>query len=80
MDILWTKTSSKVSFYLGFNLELEALRGALRWLQAGRVQGVLVRLRQSLIKLPLFALRTSQDYMSVTLLQLFDFILVEYRV
>ena len=32
--------SSKVSLYLGFNLELEALRGALRWLQAGRVQGV----------------------------------------
>lgn len=29
--------------YLGFRVELDALRGALRWLHAGRVQAVLVR-------------------------------------
>ncbi|CAK9060645.1 unnamed protein product [Durusdinium trenchii] len=32
-----------VSLYLGFRVELDALRGALRWLHAGRVQAVLVR-------------------------------------
>jgi len=40
-----------VSLYLGFNLELEALRGALRWLEAGRVQGVLVRSTTTEVKL-----------------------------
>ena len=38
MDFLW-----KVSIYLGRGLELKALYGALTWLRAGAVQGILVR-------------------------------------